>query len=591
MKKDQQREKKDTFFLAHTVVAIVSEITKMTTPFAPNQRVVITGLKSRLELNGKIGYLGTYLESGRVQITTSEGESLSLKPENLNVVVDDEKTSTVVSCTQMQQLVWQSIIFFYAFGNTPAKLLTRHFPAERPLCKALLLGCGDPRNVFFTLWTHLKSRSAYRMTCLDVTMCDNEPAILARNVVLFKLILNDEHADRLWCLFYAQNIDQVCIDVLSQCANDLLSVGGDLATWHATPFGTLIRFCDQRTYDLVREIWMLYAKGRLDAAEEKAKKQSRMEFLASKNISLDSHLAKKTSTTKNVNVILDTMLHVHPFVLSAMKDSDMHMDVAKMFYREGKAPSSIYTPTEATHFLNPMILRGKGQKHDLHYCLDPTMGFHKSMMYLKTAEGPLHSTDARVGHPDEALVYSVCFRQFREWNDVFREAVAAHLVVIRSHCGDAFAFCDMLADIDIDNRNAFRCPYTLQAVTVLPDVPRVYDVIDTSNVSDTTGLLSMLCMTHRLLSPHYGALFTGMMTTVSDEKEGLAGLLTQELRIDLTTFMALTNLNLIDSYNFHSANYGDYMDAATAGRRAKAPGSSQGMGIKSFRNLEWRIGM
>ena len=275
-----------------------------------------------------------------------------------------------------------------------------------------------------------------------------------------------------------------------------------------------------------------------------------------------------------------------------MKDNMMHLEVAAKFYREGKAPPCIYTPKETTtHYLNPMILRGKGQTHELHYSLDPTMGFHKSMVYLKTAEGPLHSTDARVANPDEAFVYSICFRQFREWHDAFREAVTANLVVVRGRCGDALAFCDMLADTDMEDRHAFRCPHTLQAVTLLPDVPRVYDVIDTSNVSDSTGLLSMLCVTHRLLCPHRGALFTGVMSTVSTEQGGIAGYLKQELRIDLTTFMALTNLHFIDSYNFHSSDYGEYMDTATAGGRAKAGGLSPGQGVKSSRTMEWRIGV
>ena len=562
----------------------------MTSRFVPKQRVIITGLKSRLELNGKTGYVEKYLESGRVQIITTEGENLSLKTENLSLVVNDgEKNSSVASCTEIQPLIWQNIIFFYAFGNTPAKLLTRYFPTECPVCKVLLLGCGDPRHVFFTLWTHLQSRSAYRTTCLDVTMCDIEPSILARNTVLFKLILDKERADRLWCLFYAQYIDQACLDVLSQCGKDLLSVGDDLDAWHETSLGTPVRFCDQRTYDLVREIWKLYAKGRLTAGEESAKKQSRKEFLASKKISLGT--AEMPSTT-HVNMPLDSIMHVHPFGLSALQDTTMHLDMAAKFYREGKAPSCIYPSTETTHFLNPMILRGSGQQHDLHYSLDPTMGFHKSIMYLKTLEGPLHSTDRRVGKPDEAFVYSVCYRQFREWLSAFREAATANLVVIRGHCGDAFAFCDMLADVNIEDRNAVRCPHTLQPVTLQPDIPRVFDVIDTSNVSDSTGLLSMLCVTHRLLCPHRGALFTGVMSTVSNEKGGLAGLgagyLKQELRIDLSTFMALTNLNFIDSYNFHSTNYGDYMQAATA--ELTGGSKSPGQAVKSSRTMEWRIG-
>ena len=42
--------------------------------------------------------------------------------------------------------------FFYPIGNTPAVCLTRHMPPEQPVVDCLLLGCGDPRNILYTLF-------------------------------------------------------------------------------------------------------------------------------------------------------------------------------------------------------------------------------------------------------------------------------------------------------------------------------------------------------------------------------------------------------------------------------------------------------
>jgi hypothetical protein len=43
------------------------------------------------------------------------------------------------------------VTFFYPIGNTPAVQLTRDLPREQP-ADILLLGCGDVRNILFTVY-------------------------------------------------------------------------------------------------------------------------------------------------------------------------------------------------------------------------------------------------------------------------------------------------------------------------------------------------------------------------------------------------------------------------------------------------------
>ena len=49
-------------------------------------------------------------------------------------------------------LVWQGKYYLYAIGNTSAVCLTRDIPPEEP-ANILLLGCGDPRNVLYTIFS------------------------------------------------------------------------------------------------------------------------------------------------------------------------------------------------------------------------------------------------------------------------------------------------------------------------------------------------------------------------------------------------------------------------------------------------------
>ena len=83
--------------------------------------------------------------------------------------------------------------FFYPIGNTSAVVLTDSLTPEEP-ANLLLLGCGDPRNVFFTVYNQPDDSKCYPfpfsllwLTCpplaeraLDFTCCDVEPAVLGK---------------------------------------------------------------------------------------------------------------------------------------------------------------------------------------------------------------------------------------------------------------------------------------------------------------------------------------------------------------------------------------------------------------------------
>ncbi len=49
-------------------------------------------------------------------------------------------------------LVWPGKYFFYPIGNTPAVCLTRDLAPEES-ADVVLLGCGDPRHVLYTVFS------------------------------------------------------------------------------------------------------------------------------------------------------------------------------------------------------------------------------------------------------------------------------------------------------------------------------------------------------------------------------------------------------------------------------------------------------
>jgi hypothetical protein len=66
--------------------------------------------------------------------------------------------------------------YFYPLGNTPAThLLRNHLPSVEPV-EILAIGCGDVRNILFTIW------SEQRRACkFNFTACDYDAAVLGKH--------------------------------------------------------------------------------------------------------------------------------------------------------------------------------------------------------------------------------------------------------------------------------------------------------------------------------------------------------------------------------------------------------------------------
>jgi hypothetical protein len=159
--------------------------------------------------------------------------------------------------------VWVNKGFFYPFGNTPAKSLLQHVSVCQECARLLLLGCGDPRHLLYSVFCAQRAGGMAARQSLSLVMCDIVPSILARNIVLYKLLLDGAEAAVVWSLFYSKLVDKNCLHALLTCAASLLSLGPTLQSWHDTPFGSTIRFCDEGTFLSVRELWAAYARGEI----------------------------------------------------------------------------------------------------------------------------------------------------------------------------------------------------------------------------------------------------------------------------------------------------------------------------------------
>ena len=73
--------------------------------------------------------------------------------------------------------------WFYPIGKTPAvNLLRTTGRVSGESVKILCLACG----VLFTLW----SETITPASCYEFTTCDSEPAVLARDILLFSFLID-----------------------------------------------------------------------------------------------------------------------------------------------------------------------------------------------------------------------------------------------------------------------------------------------------------------------------------------------------------------------------------------------------------------
>ncbi|QDS76084.1 hypothetical protein FKW77_006109 [Venturia effusa] len=376
------------------------------------------------------------------------------------------------------------VSFFYPIGNTPAVCLTRDIPRELP-AKILLLGCGDVRNVLYTCYV---DRDASRL--MDITCCDIQPAVIARNICLLSLVLETNSIDQsqlIWDIYYHFYIDTTALNLLVEQSQKLVSFASSLESWKNSKYGSLFRFCDSGTFLKVVDIWRGYA------VTDKTKQEK---FSAKFRSDLNKSAEVKKSAVGSTGFVLSGFRSASPIAFNAMEElPKLHSDYQKYGTTTGRRSNEA----------NPMF----GSDGTLHYVMDPLFGFHLAPAYAPLASNSTFRPNAQKIHK----TVNVAHLEFQAWTDAFR--ACAERLVFRFFAGDALCFCQTLQQIgcargagtqNIGMPRCFRkqnCYETLQLdcedYAGKGDGPLQFTVIDTSNLVDHLGSINVIVATSPLL--------------------------------------------------------------------------------------------
>lgn len=332
---------------------------------------------------------------------------------------------------------------------------------------------------------------------------------IARNILIFSLIVDDENGSNsgsIWDIYYHFFLGDSALSLLIAQSKKLCSLAVSMKSWQDGKYGKLLRFCDQGTFNMVRQVWSSHFTSDLTQSE---KKDYDRRFEIGLEKAVKARLAHNAST-----IVLTGLRSAAPASLQALQDlPKLHQH----FWDHGTSGEELRVKNP-----NPMFASMVTDMFTLHYGLDPLLGFHLATAYVPlTPKSPLypqHSKSSRIHKVTDAARL-----QWTAWTAAFRKA-SSESVTLRFFAGDALAFCHTLqyakigkGDVDA---NWYRRQYKLETLILDGEdyrqgtAPLSFDVIDTSNLVDHIGVINVLTGASKLLKTTLSAtLYTEVLVT------------------------------------------------------------------------------
>ena len=247
--------------------------------------------------------------------------------------------------------------------------------------------------------------------------------------------------------------------------------------WNQSAYGKLIRFCDSGTLDSVRAVWLTYLP---EGPGEKEK--------AAHRVVVNARLKKaRTFREKNTpGAIPSYTRSAAPLTLASLQDVGKHK---AQFWDKQNIGS---TP-------NPSLVLASADTSMLHYGTDSLLGFHLSTAYAPLVANYPHAPAAKNRDAHHHLVETAQLA-FHAWCASFRDNHES--MTLRFCASDALMFCYTMQNLNVSNETCANWPRSPYHPDILnfdhPDyanaeaAPRIFDVIDTSNLMDHLGALNLL---------------------------------------------------------------------------------------------------
>lgn len=336
--------------------------------------------------------------------------------------------------------------------------------------------------------------------------------LVARNVLLISLVVDEASLKPIWNLFYYLYITSADIALLLAQTEKLLLHSDSTRRWKSSVYGKVITFLDQDTLHQLRGIWAKYA--------------------ATAALNIDARKAFETSIRRGIKGIYDrsqqNSMHVHGLRsvgLNWIGAAEIISSCFSRFWETGVVAGNLQDLQELDSSqggrVNPMFAISSSSTEDfsVHYGSDPLLGFHLATAFDGRMPSNLDHTD---------VIVEAAKSQFREWCKALRAQIDLRAIEIKIFWGDALRFCyELQAICDPVKKSTmmvrtYRGPWLSTGLCLedLGSYTRMvsYDVIDTSNLIDHVGILNTLPAVAPLLSRRStSVLFTDSLLQAAED--------------------------------------------------------------------------
>ena len=317
---------------------------------------------------------------------------------------------------------------------------------------------------------------------------------VARNILLFTLIIDYEDSSNIWNIYYHLFLDNESLELLHIQMQKLYPLSASIQSWHNSKYGRLLRICDQGTLLRVRRIWDSYGSSDL-SGDDQSSYNKRFKSGIQTARDMQAHYFGH-------GMNITGFRSAAPISIPSLKDLP---ELFQHFWQHGVTSVDRGSISKSRN-PNPMFAGSLGDAFILHYGTDPLLGFHLATAYASLTSGsPLESSKSLHLHK----VVAAARLQFRQWCASFRKDAQKNLT-IRFFAGDALGFCHTLQHMrttgDRFQSNWYRDQYHLEALILDGEdyasnrnVPLLFNVIDTSNLLDHVGAINILVAASPLL--------------------------------------------------------------------------------------------
>ena len=160
--------------------------------------------------------------------------------------------------------------YYYAYGNTPAQDFLEYASSdlESREPSVLVLGCGDIRSCFHTIWKNFDPGFKHRFKGVHFVLNDRSAAVLARNIIFLYLCLKTPKSKlkkekwllAVWSIWFCHELLPDHKSVLQSALKTLLKYSASNRQWSSpdNPLHSLVHFFLPATFKEIRNIWSMW---------------------------------------------------------------------------------------------------------------------------------------------------------------------------------------------------------------------------------------------------------------------------------------------------------------------------------------------